>query len=373
MNIGKTNIDFVGKSKIWFSISIVLSCVWIIAMIVQSVRTGFPLRRGIDFTGGSIIQLQFDNWPADKKAGDFAAQVESIVSKYTVKQPSVQTSIQSANGQNNLILVIRADSSLLANPDAQKNLYVEIENAGGEFSVLEESEVGALMGKELTSKAIWGVIIGNCLILLFITFRLSFDFAVFAIVGLIHDLLVVAGIFALFNLEINSSFVAVLLTVVGYSINDTIIIYDRIRENMKLKRHLTFDKLVNSSLNETLARSINTTVTTVLAILALLIFGGESIKTFMVGLAAGITTGAYSSIFICSMLLVAWRLRGKGPVVIEDVRPKDTASIILEPDTYQDDEDEEELAGEPVEEIKVEQLKKKPASGKRPKRRKRRY
>jgi preprotein translocase subunit SecF len=278
-------------------------------------------------------------------------------------------------GQKNLLLIIRADASLIATKEAQANLYNEIRQEGGDFKVVEESEVGALMGRELTNKAIWGVIIGNFLILLYITFRLSFDFAVFAIVALIHDILVVLGVFALFNMEVNSSFVAIILTVVGYSVNDTIIIYDRIRENMTIKRHLPFDKLVNVSLNETLARSINTTLTTVLAITALLVFGGASIRTFMIGLAVGISTGAYSSIFIAAMMIVSWRLRGKGSVIIEE-RPKPVMApsagpIRVDRVERPEEEAEEEEAGQ-VEMIQVGQGSPKPKTGKRPKRRRRR-
>jgi len=377
MDFSKAKFDFVSRAKLWYTISLTLISIGIIAMIWQTVRTGFPLRRGIDFTGGSIIKLEFANWDESKNVVDFGAQITGLVRKYTEKEPSVQTSlVATESGTKSLILTIRADSSLVDTPEASQKLYDEIKSVGGDFTVLEESEVGALIGKELTSKAIWGVLIGNILILIYIRFRLAWDFAFFAVVGLIHDILIVTGIFALFNLEINSPFVAVLLTVVGYSINDTIIVYDRIRENMKVKRHLTFDKLVNTSLLETLARSINTSLTTLLAILAILIFGGASLRTFMIGLGAGIATGTYSSIFICAPLLVTWRLRGKGPVVIHEVRKAAPAAAtinpdadLMEPEAEEEAEEEEEVA---VEEIKVAKPTKLQPK-KRPKKRRRRY
>jgi preprotein translocase subunit SecF len=370
MDFSKTNFNFVGRAKIWYTFSIILTGIGIIAMIWRTVETGYPLKRGIDFTGGSIISLEFDNWPADKTPVDFADQVTGFVSQYTQNQPQVQTSL--SEDKTTLTLDIRADASLIGNKDSEANLFNQIKSAGGDFKVLEESEVGAVMGVELTKKALWGVLIGNFLILMYITFRLAFDFGLCAIVGLIHDILVVLTVFAIFNLEINSSFVAILLTVVGYSIQDTIIIYDRVRENMKVKRHLPFDKLVNVSLNETLTRSINTTLTIVLAILALLIFGGASIKIFMVGLAVGISTGAYSSIFICSPLIVTWRLRGKGSVVLtEKVRPE----AVLDIDDDLIDVRKARIAQEDEEAGQVDQIALGTGVGtpKRQKRRKRRY
>jgi preprotein translocase subunit SecF len=223
-----------------------------------------------------------------------------------------------------------------------------------------------------TKKALQGVFIGLILILIYITVRLSFDFAVFAIVALLHDIIVLVGVYAVFGIEVNSPFVAVILTVVGYSINDTIIIYDRIRENMKVKRHLPFDKMVNQSLLETMARSINTSGTTILAILALLIFGGVSLRTFMLGLGVGIATGTYSSIFIASLLLVTWRQRGKESAAISG--PRSDASKII----HDDDEEDEliDLVDEDKETHEVIKVDRAPQAGQskraKPKRRKRR-
>ncbi len=217
--------------------------------------------------------------------------------------------------------------------------------------------------------------IGLILILGYITIRLSFDFAVFAVIALFHDVLILVGVYALFNIEINSPFAAVLLTVVGYSINDTIVIYDRIRENMKVKRHLRFDRLVNQSLLETMARSINTSATTLLAIIALLVFGGVSLRTFMLGLGVGVLTGTYSSIFVASLLLVSWRMRGKAPEKVA-VDGRDATAIIGEdeealPDlSAGEDVEEEEENVEPIR-VTAEPKKKKPKRRK-PKRRHRR-
>jgi preprotein translocase subunit SecF len=356
MDFSRSKFDIVGRAKIWYTISIILIAFGIVGMVKNIVTDGFPLIRGIDFAGGSIIQLQFNNLPADLNTAQFAEDVKVVVAEYTERAPSVQSTDISAEdsgtGQPALLLQIRSDASLIDNEEAQDNIYDEIRAVGGDFTVLEESEVGAVIGKELTQRALWGVLLGLALILVYITVRLSFDFAIFAVVALFHDVLILVGVYALFNIEINSPFVAVLLTVVGYSINDTIIIYDRIRENMKVKRHLRFDVLVNQSLLETMARSINTSLTTILAIVALLVFGGISLRTFMMGLGVGIATGTYSSIFIAATLLVWWRMKGKKPVGIAEPVGGVT-DLIHEADEELMDlgggaEEEEEEAVEPI-------------------------
>jgi preprotein translocase subunit SecF len=377
MDFSKSKYDIVGRAKIWYTISTIIVVIGIIGMIRNTITDGFPLIRGIDFTGGSIIQLQFDNWDQTKDVSQFSQDIKIIVNKYSEKSSEVQTTLLNADnsetGNPALVIQIRAGSELLQSPEKSAQMFDEIRALSGDFSILEETEVGPLIGKELTTKAIQGVVIGMLLILIYITFRLSLDFALFAIVALIHDILVVVGVYAIFRLEINSPFVAVLLTVVGYSVNDTIIIYDRIRENMKVKKHLPFDKMVNQSLLETMARSINTTLTTVLAILAILIFGGLSLRTFMLGLAVGITTGAYSSIFNASCLLVNWRMR-KSAVITREDAGRAAARII-----HDDDDDDEMIDlsgddGEEVEQISITQgPKSSDAKRLRPKRRKRRH
>jgi preprotein translocase subunit SecF len=137
--------------------------------------------------------------------------------------------------------------------------------------------------------------------------RMSFDFAVCAIAALFHDVLVLCGIFAIIQVEIDSSFVAAILTVVGYSINDTIVIFDRVRENIGLKKGMSFDKVVNFSLVQTLPRSVNTSVTTLFPLLSLIFFGGPTIKHFALALLVGVISGTYSSIFNASPILVTWR------------------------------------------------------------------
>lgn len=380
MDFSKSNFDLIGKAKIWYAISIIAICLGIVGIVKNIATEGFPLVRGIDFAGGSIIQLQFDNWDMSTDTGVFGNDIKLLVDSYTEKSTQVQTTVLSAEesetGHPTVIVHIRADSTLLENPDEAAGLYEEIRANNGDYTILEETEVGAVIGRELANKAVQGVLIGLILILIYITIRLSFDFAVFAVVALFHDVLILVGVYAIFGFEINSPFVAVLLTVLGYSINDTIVIYDRIRENMKVKRHLPFDRIVNQSLLETMARSINTSFTTLLAILSLLIFGGLTLQTFMVGLGVGVLTGTYSSIFVASTLLVSWRLRGKGMTVTADEVSGGATELIREDDL--DDEDEmidlsDTDEDEEIEQIKVTETSKPKPKPKREKRRRRRH
>lgn len=381
MDFSRSKFDIVGKAKLWYTISIVVIVLGLIGIVKNIATDGYPLIRGIDFAGGSILQLEFDNWDTSRDTAIFAHDIQLLVDSYTEKSTQVQTTLltaeESDTGNPAIIVHIRADSTLLEKPDEAVGLYDEIRSYGGDYTILEETEVGAVIGKELTTKALIGILVGLLGILAYITIRLSFDFAVFAVVALFHDVIILVGVYALLGFEINSPFVAVLLTVLGYSINDTIVIYDRIRENMKVKRHLPFDRLVNQSLLETMARSINTSFTTLLAIMALLIFGGISLRTFMVGLGVGVLTGTYSSIFVASMLLVNWRLRGKGLTVPDDEIGRGATGIIME-------DDEEELIGfadkdeveesEAVEQITVAQPQTKPKPKKlKQKRRRRRH
>jgi preprotein translocase SecF subunit len=193
-------------------------------------------------------------------------------------------------------------------------------------ALLREDEVGPKIGQELRNIAIVAVMLGLALQVVYVSFRFKgIRYALAADAALLHDLLVVLGIFALTRKEVNSAFVAVLLTVVGYSINDTIVVFDRIRENLALRTREAFDRLVNRSLLEALVRSINTSLTTMLAIAAVYFFGGVTIRDFAFGLLIGIFVGTYSSIFNASALLVDWtswaaRRAGRARPEAEDER-----------------------------------------------------
>ena len=280
-----------GRRRWGYALSLLIILPGIVALILNSAAGRGALDWGIDFTGGNFFQWQLQQ---PFEVGD----VRQIVDRFAIGQSVIQKS-----GQEVLVrtrpLPAGTKQALL---DAMRTRF-------GSVTVLREDEVGPKIGRELRTIALVAVIVGLALQVIYIAIRFkSIRYAVAADVALLHDLLVVTGVFALTRKEVNSSFVAVLLTVVGYSINDTIVIFDRIRENLAQRTREPFDRLVNRSILEALVRSINTALTTILAIAAVYLFGGATIHDFAFGLMVGIFTGGYSSILNASPILVDWHL-----------------------------------------------------------------
>jgi preprotein translocase subunit SecF len=172
--------------------------------------------------------------------------------------------------------------------------------------MLRTEMVGPTIGSELKSKALLALLAAAIAIVIYISVRFEFKFAIAALIAVFHDVLIVVGIFSILGREINSPFIAALLTVVGYSINDTIVIFDRVRENINYRKKETFEELNNNAVLDTLPRSINTSLTTLVTVVAILMLGGATIQTFMLALLIGILSGTYSSIFVASPVLVEW-------------------------------------------------------------------
>jgi preprotein translocase subunit SecF len=211
---------------------------------------------------------------------------------------SIRTRFLGGEGKNNEISEINAS--------LQKNF--------GSFTLLQVSSIGPTLGKELFKNAMAAMLLAFVGIVIYLTFRFKLDYAMFALVALFHDALFVCGMFAIFGLifktEIDSLFITAILTVIGFSVHDTIVVFDRIRENSRfLAKKKTFDEIVNASVNQTLARSINTSFTAVLTLLALFFLGGVTTKDFVLAMILGIAIGTYSSIFNASTLLAMWRSR----------------------------------------------------------------
>ncbi|HHY92078.1 MAG TPA: protein translocase subunit SecF [Firmicutes bacterium] len=279
------HFDFIGRSKLWLT----LSALVILAGLVGFVVNG-GLNLGLDFKGGTLLQLQFTK-PVS------VDQVRTTLAAYGLGSSGIQLS-----GENTVI--IRTHSL----PDQERqNLLAGLKTKLGDYKVLRAENIGAVMSEELRNNAFLAVVISCVLMLIYITLRFEFKFAVAGILALVHDVLITVGLFALFRVEVDSTFVAAILTILGYSINDTIVVFDRIREHLKARRKGTLAELVNSSINETLARSINTVLTTLFSVIALLLFGGETTKVFALALFIGLISGAYSSIFIASPIWYLWR------------------------------------------------------------------
>lgn len=285
--------DIIGKRKIWYAISSVL----IIASLFFMVTRGFNM--GIDFTGGTIMDLRFE------KAVNIN-DVRAVLNEYNLSNSTIQLSGESSSSTESENVMIR---TVDLEEQERKEVMAGLTDKLGAYQVLREEKVGATMGTELIMNAIYATIISWLLIIAYVSYRFEFKFGISAVLGLAHNVIIVLGAFALTQRQIDSSFVAALLTIIGYSINDTIVIFDRIRENLKLHFRKNGDivELVNTSIYQTMTRSIYTVSTVLFATFALYFFGGDTTKDFAFALLIGFFCGAYTSIFIASPLWVTFR------------------------------------------------------------------
>ncbi len=283
--------DFIGKRYWWFALSALFLFPGIISMAIQ----GFNL--GIDFTGGTLLDLKFAQ-PVS------VAQVRDVLKDYHLEGSTIQlaTGAQTETASSVFIRTRVLDES------ERTTVLAGLKQKLGAFEVLRVEKVGAVIGSELTKQAIIALIVSWVLIIAYISFRFEFKFGISAIMALIHDVVIVLGVFSLFRLEVDAAFVAAILTVVGYSINDTIVIFDRIRENLKTHRKTeSFQDLVNRSIWQTMTRSIYTVVTVLFCSLALYFFGGETTRNFALALTIGFVAGAYSSVCNASPIWVTMK------------------------------------------------------------------
>lgn len=285
--------DIIGKRKIWYAISSLL----IIASLFFMVTRGFNM--GIDFTGGTIIDLRFE------KAVNIN-DVRAVLNEYDLSNSTIQLSGENSSSTESENVMIR---TVDLEEQERKEVMAALTDKLGAYQVLREEKVGATMGTELIMNAIYATIISWLLIIAYVSYRFEFKFGISAVLGLAHNVIIVLGAFALTQRQIDSSFVAALLTIIGYSINDTIVIFDRIRENLKLHFRKNGDivELVNTSIYQTMTRSIYTVSTVLFATFALYFFGGDTTKDFAFALLIGFFCGAYTSIFIASPLWVTFR------------------------------------------------------------------
>ncbi|GEA16112.1 protein-export membrane protein SecF [Moorella sp. E308F] len=281
------NFNFIGRRKWWYALSLLIIIPGLIAMVLNWPS---PLNFGIDFTGGNIVQIQFQQ-PVS------ASQVREVLGGLNLGNSSIQAA------GNNEFLVRTTELS----EEQTDQVISALRDKLGQLDLKRNEKVGATIGRELTIKGIEAMAIAWVLMIIYITIRFEFLSGLAAILALIHDVLVTIGLFAIFRWEVDSTFVAAILTIIGYSINDTIVIFDRIRENLRLRKKETIEELVNRSINQTLTRSINTVLTVVIALLALMLLGGETTRTFALAMLIGTISGAYSSIFTASPLWIDLR------------------------------------------------------------------
>lgn len=293
-------INIIGKRKLWFLISFILVVPGTIALII------WGLKPGIDFTGGQEMEVS---------GKTTQGELREIVAKSGVQEISVTTS-----GESNL-LVRYTDKEVGETEQIHQNIKTLIQQAG--LSEVSFSSVGPAVSRDITRNALLGIGLASIAILLYISFAFrntpppvtSWSFGGTAIFAMLHDALFVLGVFAIlghfYGVQVDALFVTALLTVIGFSVHDTIVVYDRIRENLR-RLNKPFEEVANISINETLARSLNTSITVIIVLLAFYLFGGESIRNFVLALLIGIIAGTYSSIFFATPSLVVynnWKLK----------------------------------------------------------------
>ncbi len=284
--------------KHFFVVSIVLTVLGLLSLAV------FGLRLGIDFKGGTVTELAFEQQVSP-------GQVRDLLNQNGLSNAQVQST-------DNNGIIIRSEVT----DKSENDKYLEVlRNGLGNFEERSFQSIGPVVGEQLTRQAIYQLLLISAGIILYIAYAFrkvtrpvsSWQFGVAAVVALLHDLIIVLGVFAILGrfggVEIDTMFVTALLTVLGFSVHDTIIVFDRIRENLRIYAGQTMEFVVNHSISQTLVRSLNTSLTVLLVLLALLLFGGETIRYFVLALFIGIVAGTYSSIFVASPIVNYWQMR----------------------------------------------------------------
>ncbi|MBD3880211.1 protein translocase subunit SecF [Phormidium tenue FACHB-886] len=308
----------------WWAISVALILAGIAAMIVSAVQSPIhaPLKPSLDFVGGTRLQLELDCSQAGNCDEPIdPAQVRQVLSDVGLEGSSIQVL-----GKEQNALSIR--TSALSVDERTKLLSSLTEKIGVFNSEKTQIDtVGPTLGRQLFTGGLVALLVSFAGIMIYLSFRFQLDYAVFAVIALLHDVLITVGVFAMLGLalgiEVDSLFIVSLLTIVGFSVNDTVVIYDRIRETIQMDGDRSINDIVDDAVNQTLGRSINTTMTTLLPLVAIFFLGGETLKNFALALIVGFVAGAYSSIFIASTLLAWWRVRSGHAVPAADMTVKE--------------------------------------------------
>jgi len=268
-------------------IASIFSIVAVIASIALLATNGLSF--GLDFTGGSLVELEFAEAPA----------LESV-RKILVNSGFPDAVVQAFGAPTDVVIRLAQDNA----PKAGDDVFSALQAAGFQVELLRSEFVGSAVGEELREQGGLGLLLALGIVMLYVAFRFQFKFSVGAVVALIHDVLIVLGIFAIFGLDFDLTVLAAVLAVIGYSLNDSIVVSDRIRENFRIMRTNDSLKVMNDSINQTLSRTIATSMTTLLVLLALLFLGGELIHNFALALTIGVAVGTYSSIYVVTAALL---------------------------------------------------------------------
>lgn len=285
----------VSRSKIWFGFSLAIMVIGLVFALVRGINVG------IDFTGGTMMQF------------DMGKTVEVKAVEKSLAQWELSPEILHA-GKDKSEIIVRTKKDL--KNDVRTEIFEALKKDFNlsDTAFISAEQFGPSIGKEIRMKAVYGILAACFFMLLYIWFRFEIVFGVAAMISLVHDVFILLAVYAIFYIPVDTTLIAAVLTVVGYSINDTIVIFDRIRENARFLKKNAYDELADQSINSTLARSINTSLTTLIVIFVMYLLGVESIKNFSFPLLVGIGAGTYSSIFIASPIWALWKMRQKARV-----------------------------------------------------------
>ncbi len=303
------NVDWLGKKWYFLAFSLIFSVAGIVSMGIHWKQGGSPVPLGVDFRGGTELRVQFKQSPDITK----------------IRQAVIAAGVHDANittygdASNDEVLISLPEETNESGLDVGRQTIEAALRApyGGQFTIRDEQVVGPTVGRQLESQAVRAVLWSMLGMLVYLWFRFQLIYGVAAVVACFHDTLITIGAFALTGQELSLTVIAAILTLVGYSMNDTIVVFDRIRENLRISRREPLPVLVNRSINQTLSRTVLTSGLTFLTVLSLYVFGGSVLKGFSFALVVGILIGTYSSIAIAAPMLVSWQewRAGKGKAV----------------------------------------------------------
>jgi len=280
-----SNYNFIGKRKPAIILSAFLILVSISSFLIQG------LNWGIDFSSGYVVQLKFDN------------KISITEMRNTFEANDINDAVIQSFGSNKEVLIkLKEDSNF--NKESINNFLIKSFSNENPFKIIKLEFVGSQIGEELRDKGEWAMLVALLSILVYIGFRFEFIYGIGAIIALIHDVIITLGFFSIFQIEFNLIVLSAALAVIGYSLNDTIVVYDRIRENTRVVKTDRYDNLLNNSVNQTLSRTVITSLTTMFVLVSLYLLGGAAVELFALAMMIGILVGTYSSIFIASTSLL---------------------------------------------------------------------
>ena len=304
-------LDIVKYRYFWLSFTgiLLIPCIVAIIYLMVTQPNHSPLKLGIDFTGGTILQYSVDK----KISIDEIGKIRTNLQKIGIKNPVIQTTTEAGSGESKSEVknLISIRTTFIGDKESKDKVSEITDALVSDFSsaqLVQVNSVGPTLGSELLRNTMMALILAFILMVIYISFRFRTEYGWIALLTLFQDVIVVVGVFAIkgifFDTTIDSLFITALLTIIGYSINDTIVVFDRIRENMRfLAKKYSSGEIINASVNQTLARSINTSATTLFTLFALYFFGGSTIKDFVLAIIIGVIAGAYSSIFTAGTIL----------------------------------------------------------------------